>query len=387
MYQFHYLSHYLKRQLNELYISTVILDFGSFALAIFIPIYFFKLGFSARQIIIWYAVHYIFYALLCPLIAKIVAKAGYENSIAVSIPFYAIFLFSAILVGQFSWLFYFAAFLWAFDKSFYWLAYHSDFSRYSQTGSKGEEVGFLRVLIGLTGVVAPAVGGFILAKAGFAALFVVAISFAFLSLIPLLMTREPKIEEDYDFKRFFKVLASKAYRPDVIANMGHGADVIAQAVWPIFLFLIVPDYRDVGILTTAVLFITFVLVLIFGKLSNKPQRAGLIKSTSAGVAFFWFLKTLIYDWSTGFIIHSVYKIFRDAMEVPMQTLFYERPNGNRILEYVVFREVTLSIGKIIVALACFALLFFTDNLIYTFLLAGLFTLFNFFWREKLITPE
>jgi len=383
VYQFHYLSHYLKRQLNELYVSTVILDFGSFALAIFIPIYFFKLGFSIRQIVLWYAVHYIFYALICPLTAKIVSKIGYEKSIAISIPLYAIFLFSVVMIGHLPWLFYFAAFFWAFDKSFYWLAYHADFARYSQAGAKGEEVGYLRVLIGLTGVVAPAIGGFILAKFGFAPLFALTILFAFASLIPLLVTRELKIEEDYDFKRFFKVLASKDYRSDVIANMGHGADVIAQAVWPIFIFSVVADYRDVGILTTAVLFVTFALTLIAGKLSNKPQKTRMIKATSTGVAFSWFLKIFIYDWSTIFVIDSIYKVFRDTLEVPMQTLFYERPNGNRILEYVVFREVVLSIGKIIVALACFTLLFFTDNLIYTFLLAGLFTLFHFFWKERL----
>ncbi|MBU4421848.1 MFS transporter [Candidatus Parcubacteria bacterium] len=381
---FHYLNHHLSRQLNELYVSTVIFAFGQSMILLFIPIYLFQLGYSVQKILLFFTVHYFAYALILPFFGKIISRLGYEASIGWSMPLYAIFLLSLFGISQYPALFYISAIAWATYKSLYWPAFHADFTNNSDSNAMGEEISSLKVIAGVVSILGPTIGGFILMKAGFNTMFIIVVVLSFVSLIPLLKSKEKYEQEPYSIKRVLRKFIMPTYRKDLIANIGTGEDVIAQSVWPIFLLTVLSNYEDVGILTTVTLFIAFIMILVMGKLANKPARTRLIKTTTIILSLAWFARIFSFNWLSIFASDSLYKSSKRTLDVPIQALVYSRSNKKRLLHYLVFREMALSFGKALTAFLGFIVIFLTGNLLYTFAMAGILALFYFYWTDKIL---
>jgi len=351
---------------------------------LFIPIYLYQLGYDAKKILLFFAVHYFIYSIILPFFGKIISRIGYESSIGWSMPLYTIFLVSLFGISQFPILFYISAIAWAIYKSLYWPAFHADFTNYGNIDAVGEEIGSLKVIVGITSILGPTIGGFILMKIGFNALFIIVVALSFISIIPLLISKEKYEKQEYSIKRVLKKFISPLYRNDVIANLGTGEDVIAQSIWPIFLLTIFTNYEDIGILTTISLFIAFIMIIFVGKLANKPTRTRLIKTTTAIVSLAWFARIFSFNWLSLFASDSLYKTSKRTLDVPVQALVYSRPNRKRLLNYLIFREMALSLGKTLTAILGFLVVLFTGEMIFTFALAGVLALFYFYWTDKIL---
>jgi len=383
----HYLSHHLTRQLNELYVSTVIFAFGQSMMLVFVPIFLFEKGFSIAQIILYFSIHYLFYAVLMLPIGKIIAKIGYENSIGWSMPLYGIYIGSLLLIPAYPILLFINAFLWALYKAFYWPAFHADFTKFGDVDARGEEISSLGVLVGMVSIMGPTIGGYVIAQYGFNWMFIITLILSFLSLIPLLKSKEKYKPESFSIKNIVKDFFSKKYRNDMIANLGTGEDIIAQSVWPIFLLTIFTDYKDIGVLTTIALFIAFIIILVMGKLANKPKKTRLIKTTSVFLALSWFFRIFSFNWLSIFASDAVYKISKKSLLVPVQALIYDRPKGKNLLHYLILREIALAVSKGAIGLVAFVVMIITGQVLLTFLLAGVVTFFYFYWGDQIIDDD
>lgn len=382
-----YLNHHLTRQLNELYISTVIFAFSESILLIFVPVYLYKLGYGLTQILLYFGLHYLAYAVLMLVSGKIIARIGYEAAIGWSMPLYACYLASLALLPAHAWLFLISSVLLAIFKSMYWPAFHADFVKFSDSGARGEEVGALKVLVGAASVMGPAIGGFILARFGFSVILSISIVLSLLSLIPLFVSREPRSQEQFWIKNTVMKFFRPKYRNDVIANFGVGEDTIAQAVWPVFMFSVLASYQAIGAVTTAALFVTFVAVLIIGKLADRSPKSRLIKTTSSAVFLSWVIRIFSFNWLSIFASDALYNISKRTLDVPVQAIVYGRPRQDAILSYVIFREIALSLSKALTAILAGALIYFTGQIFLTFALAGALTLFYFYWTDQIAQEQ
>ena len=81
----HYLKHSLRREISELYVSIAIKNFAFSMIAIFEPVYIYKLYGSLSIVLLYYAVAYTLYLFLVPFGAKAAAKYGFEHCIFYSI--------------------------------------------------------------------------------------------------------------------------------------------------------------------------------------------------------------------------------------------------------------------------------------------------------------
>ncbi|MBU1179777.1 MFS transporter [Patescibacteria group bacterium] len=383
---FRYLNHHLTRQLNELYISTVIFGLAQSMIMIFIPIYLYQLGYSLGQILLYFTFHYAAYAILMLITGKIIIKIGYEASIGWSIPLYGIYLASLFLIPTFPILFYISAGAWALHKAMYWPAFHADFTEFGNIKARGEEISSMKVLVGMVSILGPTIGGFILMHSGFTLIFIIVMALSFASLIPLLMSKEKFEPGEFSIKKMVLGFFKSRYRKDIIANLGTGEDVIAQTVWPIFLLTMLANYQDVGVITTIALFVAFLVILIMGKLANRPARTRLIKITSAVVSLSWLVRLFSFNWLSIFASDALYKASKRTLDVPIQALIYSRPK-DRPLYYIIFREIALSLGKVIAALLAYIVIVLTGQMLLTFALAAVLTLFYFYWTDQIASEK
>ena len=353
---------------------------------IFIPIYLYQLGYSLGQILLYFTFHYAAYAILMLITGKIIIKIGYEASIGWSIPLYGIYLASLFLIPTFPILFYISAGAWALHKAMYWPAFHADFTEFGNIKARGEEISSMKVLVGMVSILGPTIGGFILMHSGFTLIFIIVMALSFASLIPLLMSKEKFEPGEFSIKKMVLGFFKSRYRKDIIANLGTGEDVIAQTVWPIFLLTMLANYQDVGVITTIALFVAFLVILIMGKLANRPARTRLIKITSAVVSLSWLVRLFSFNWLSIFASDALYKASKRTLDVPIQALIYSRPK-DRPLYYIIFREIALSLGKVIAALLAYIVIVLTGQMLLTFALAAVLTLFYFYWTDQIASEK
>jgi DHA1 family inner membrane transport protein len=81
----------------------------------------------------------------------------------------------------------------ALAQAFYWTCYHAMFAAIGETSSRGSQVGWRELLIGIAGIVGPAMGGVMLTVAGPWAAFGVAGVIEFAAVVPLLDVVDPPI--------------------------------------------------------------------------------------------------------------------------------------------------------------------------------------------------
>jgi hypothetical protein len=81
----------------------------------------------------------------------------------------------------------------ALAQAFYWTCYHAMFAAIGDAGSRGRQVGWRQLLVGIAGIVGPAMGGILLTVAGPWAAFGAAGAIELAAVVPLIGMIEPPI--------------------------------------------------------------------------------------------------------------------------------------------------------------------------------------------------
>ncbi len=385
MFSSHYFHHTLKRELSELYITTVIRAFAGSMLLIFTPLYFFNLGFSIVEILLFAAISYAVFALSSiTLGAHTVVHFGHERSIALSVPLLLAYNYLLFSLSSTPAYFFLAAVVLGIHNGVYWVAYHSEFAHAQSRGNVGDEIGFSKILIGLAGVVAPAIAGFIITSSGFGAVLITSSIIMVLGLIPILKTPEIWKSGTVSSYAILRMFTDPRYSKDVVGHMASGEDVIASFIWPLFLFFIIPSYQDIGLLTTFATLFTFLLFLWVGKQSNYTNHTRPLISRIGGlITFSWLARLLALTPFSALITDTLYKISAHTLSIPLTALVYQKEKTKEIIEYTAFWMASLSFGKMITALLAALVVYYTHNLVYTFILAALLSLLYFVWSDAI----
>ena len=129
------------------------------------------------------------------------------------------------------------------------------------------------------------------------------------------------------------------------------------------------------------------MILIVGKLANSSARSKLIKTTSVAVALSWIFRVMAFNWISIFISDTLYKASKRTLDVPVTALIYSRPESKKLLTYLIFREIALAVSKGLTALAAFVVIYLTGQILLTFVMAAIFTLFYFYWTDQIIKEK
>ncbi len=370
----HYLPKNLKREVLELYASTIIRNFAISLISIFVPVYFYTLGYSLQWIVFYYAISFTVVFFTVPLGAKLSARFGFEHCMLYSIPVLIVYYLILYFIPSFPFCFFIAAFLLAFYKIIFWPAYHTDFAHYGNKFSRAKEISTLNSLIYLVTVAGPIIGGIILTIFGFKVLFIIVCLILFTSIIPLFTTREifkPKKFGYFDaFKRFFN---PRFYRAR-LALMGNAESIVDTACWPIFMFIVLTNYTSLGLITSGSTVASFFFILFIGKWADKKDRKRMIKISTIIFSLTWLLRFFLKSGIGFFVAKSLAHISWTAISIPMTAIIYDAGCKRGNLKCIIFREMSIYFGRFLMAWGLIGILFFTNSWLVIFSLAAMASL-------------
>lgn len=374
----------VKRQVKELYISTTMVNFALAMVMFWEPIYLYQIGYSLQKIMLFYLVTYVGYILVIPLGAKFAKKYGYETSLLVGTSLYAFFYIALYLIKDYPSLFYIAALIYTWQKTFYWPAYHANFARFSDAREEGREVSAMTVATSLVYIVGPALAGLIISTLGYAVLFVVVSIIFFASNIPHLLTKEEFTPSQFSYGHVYRQLFSRQNRKSLLAYLGFGEEFVVLVIWPIFISIIITNVFDTGLIVALATLVTSIITLYIGRLSDKSVKHRVLALGSAFYSLAWFIRIFVVNATGIFFLDTFSRLGKNTIAVPLTTITYERAKSlksdqhHHIMSNVVFFETSLVLGKLLAIILIYCLLFFIgqDILAFniTFVLAGAMTL-------------
>jgi MFS family permease len=375
-YHWHYFSQNLGQEVKELYWSTALNALALSLVFIFEPVYLFKLGYTISQILWFYVQVYSWYAILIFIGARFSGRFGLKHSIFVSNIFYVCYWILLFLIKDYSVLFFAAPIFFALQKSFYWQAFNADISISSQRKQRGRETGVLLSLIEVAFIIGPFFGGWISEKLGFLVLFITSSCLMISSAYPLFKSSEMYSRHHFHFRNFWKIL--KAQKRNFFSYFGYAEDLMVMSLWPVYLFIVVPDFSNLGVFSMFATLVATVIMLIVGRVSDYSDKPKLLKRYSFFYALTWVFRFLAKGLPLAFIFDSLTKIGKDAVHVPIAAVTFD--NGaedgpDYAIAYGVFYEWSLSIGKIFTALLGILLMNLFNDIYLVFILTGILTMF------------
>ena len=373
---FHLIRFALNKELVEMYIS---MGLRSLALAmggIFIPLYLFKeLGYSFVSVMWFYFIVYGVMALSTPLSAIVSSKLGLKRSILLSVPFSLIFIYLLNSLKYNLVHYSIVAIIEGISLSLFWIAFHTDFANFSDKKNRGKEVGIWFGSSLILSIIGPIVGGFLLKFYGFSFLFGVVSCLLIWSVVPLFFSGEKHVKYKFDIK---KVFLRKNFK-DSWGFISYGIEGISVAIFlPLFVFLILNDYVSLGIVSSIMGFTSVILIPIMGILSDKVGKKPLIKIGALLNFFGWIIVSFVKNFWQIIIVSGFGRLVFIMVDLPFSSFVYDKANKNKnkVVEYLVFREIILFIGRgvILLSVILFVNLFnlgIKESLILSFLITGL----------------
>lgn len=369
----HYFSFNIRTEISELYASTAIADLAIALVLLFEPIFLYQvMSFTVQQVLLFFAVVYALYILFIPFGAKIISRYGYEHGIFFSIPFQIIYWFLLFGAKDNFNLIYFAPVVFAIEKSFFWPSFHSIVARFARDGQRGREFSVLYAIVNLMLIAGPFLGGLLAERFGVRTAFMVASAIYFCSFIPLFRTKEVFTPKIYKFRDTWELY--KSYPTKFLGYLGFGEELIVLTVWPIFIYLVIKDYKDTGAVVTVATLVATILALHIGKITDRNSKRLMIKVGAFFYTLVWFGRLIVNNAFSVFIVDALSRTSKDTVFIPLSTVTYERAEETHILPYAVFFEQSLSIGKFLAAVIGVILFSVTGSFAVLFVVAALFSL-------------
>lgn len=377
----YYFSHHLNREVKEVFWHSLLSGLALSLVFIFEPIYLYSLGYSLPRILWFYAMVYVWYMLLVSLGAKFASHYGYKHSILVSNIFYVIYWIVLFSVKASPMMFFVAPVFFALQKSWFWPAYDAELSLSSARTERGREVGVQQSLLQIGFIAGPIIGGALSQKFGFLALFITAATVLMVSVYPLFKSPEVYSQHEFKLKNLWTMF--RRYPRNFFGYFGYAEDMMVMSLWPIYMFMVVPSFFEIGTISTVATLLGTVIMLYMGRLTDRADKHSLIRWSAVLYGLTWIFRfagsgiggVLGFDIAT--------KTGKNILNVPMLALTFERAGGrggDQAIAYSVFYEFSLSFVKILMCLAAIAILGAGGSILWVFALAGVLTLFYGFLK-------
>ncbi len=378
----HQLRH-LKNELSEIYLNQIIRKIAISLIGIFVPVYLFSLGFPIQVSLIFMFFEYLGIGLFSPLAGYLSSKFGIKHVIGASSLLYLIYFYGLALVDVSTSLYsiYGLSLFFGFANSLYWIGIHSDFVKHSNKLHEGSDSGKLIGLPEIAGVIAPFIGGFVLAYLGYLSLSVIVIFLTILSIVPLFFT--PDSKKPFKMKiSNLKIFAEKSLCPTYF--LWGAAHVFLAVFWPLFIFFSIRDFTQLGITTTIAGAGSAFLILFIGNLSDRYNRSKIIKMGALLSALVWFHRifiTNVYEIAISSFLTGLLFIL---INVPLYANFCDFSKKGNIVGGVIFRELWFTIGRLLVLSVLLIFSLFSPEAFFDmgFVFAGILSLMFLAFRTK-----
>lgn len=370
---FHILKFLQNKELRTVYLTLALRDLALSMIGIFVPLYFIKvLNYSINKTLIFYLIYSVVFGITSPITARISSKIGFKKSILLSIPFYISFYFILNSLKTSSIHFFIPAITIALADSIFWISLHTDFAKASDKRHRGEEVGLMFYSTMFVGLVGPFLGGLILTYYDFITLFWVVNILLLTCVIPLFFSKEVHEKANFSYKYIFK----KTHFKDLLNFIAYGIRLVAEGVlWPVFIFLIINAYLGLGFLITLSAIIGIFAAYNFGKITDTKGKNILLRLGAVFYSVTWFIRSFLKTIFSVSLITLISSILTTMVDIPFTAKTYDKSLKKNLVEYLVFREIALCIGRALIII----LVILLNNMAGGFILTGITTLFHLFF--------
>jgi MFS family permease len=283
----HYHYHLVRIRLSELrrlYWAHTVKELASSLVTIFVPIYLYHLGYGIPAIMGYFLLSSIFWGVTQAPALRFANRIGFNRSMGLSLMIQGLQILMLATLPSAHWPLWSIALVWGVSISLYWTQFRACFARSLSHRRVGPAVGVSSALLMLAYGIAPAIGGAIASWLGISVLYVLTMLCFLAAALPLLTG--PEFMEREPFK--LRDLHWRKVRRDLIANGGSEVDaMVATSVWPLFIFLLIPSYVGVGILSSVAVIASIIIALYVGQRQARKMTgylnngAGVIGLTNA----------------------------------------------------------------------------------------------------------
>lgn len=391
----HFPIHYtLNRELTEFYVSVAINNFAIGLISIFEPIYIFlffrdtlSFGHALSFALFYFAVNAVLQGLLYPFGAKLLSHIGVKHSILLSVPILFLY-FVGLWQIDFLGLFVFALpLLRALQGSFFWPAFHLDFTEFTRRGDRGRQLSYFHVIVSVISAAAPFIGGFVIAELGFPSLFLAVLLLLFVSVVPLFLSPELYNRFPYSWKDAFKSIARAGDKARMVSFAFSAIEGVPAAyIWPLFLFLLAISFESLGLITTATMGLGVLFVIYLGRVidrrgAEKVLRIGVLLSFIT-----WPLRAFVGGILNAFLVQTLNGFMRSTAQFPFGVLYYDwvGESPRERVAKITSRGIAVNVGEGIGLIAFGVLFLFISDLRVAFFIAPflILPLLLFFWKRK-----
>lgn len=343
-------------------------------IGIFIPIYLLTLNYSVSKVLIFFIIYYLA-GLVAAFSAVYIARhIGLQQMLIFRLPFTFVFLLLLYLLKSNDIPLSVIAFLGGWQNSLYWIPLHILFARNTKQKNVGASTGKLFAFPQMASMAGPLLGGFIAVLFGFKILFIFVFLILLVSIVPLLYMEKIKTFFKFELSQGVKLFKKypKYFFAEIFGNIG---DEVEAIIWPIFIYLSLANIAAVGVAGTLLSAGSIVFTLFIGKISDKYNKKQIIKVGAMLLLGVFMLRYFANSELVFYILTILSGFFMVLFWVPYTAKIYSIAKKNTADEFFVFREIPVTISRMIIL--CIALLL-VNNLNLTFLTAGIAYLYFLF---------
>ena len=385
-------------EMNALYVTLGFLAFAEGLISIFVPIFFWNLGFPMWKILLFYFLHSAMFLLFMLTLLPLIKKLSDKMMMFLSIPFLVLYFLGLGTIKALPILFFALPIASAMHTLLFNVGYNIDFSCAADRARIGKEVGIRYVLISILTLAAPFFGGVLIKMAGFQNAFFMGSAILFMSVLPLFFFPDRNMSPNLRMQSIMPFFREPELKPFTLSGIGYAAEtVLSKTIWPLFIFLIIGDIEQFGGIISIGLIVTAIVTYLVGYLSDYGKRRNVITWTSIGNALAWFIRPFILQPPLVVGMHIGGNVVNSGLMVAWTSQYYKiTKTVSDTTAFIISRELLYNAARVIfipilmliayvlptktffalgfILAGCASLLFLTANKTHAHLLTGLMTL-------------
>ena len=345
----HHVRLFEDREVDALSLSLSIVTFADGLISIFVPVYFWSLGFSIAKILLFYLLHSILYVAVSFLLLTIVRRLSDKMMIFLSIPFLILYFVGLSMMRDNGAIFYLLPIASSLHAFFFTIGYNINFSNVVERSEIGKNVGTRAVLNSVMQFGAPLFGGLLIKFSGFSNTFLIGSIVLLVSVIPLFFFPNRNKSSRLTVKSLIPFFKDPELQPFNISGVGYATEVIiSKTIWPLFIFIAVGNIGEFGGIISLGLIVTALITYLVGFLSDYGRRRNVITVTTTGNALLWLIRPFIAQTPLIVGIHVGGNAIYSGLSVAWTSQFYKiTKTVSNATAFIISREVLYNIARVV----------------------------------------
>ncbi|GAC1391673.1 MAG: hypothetical protein NVSMB46_05030 [Candidatus Saccharimonadales bacterium] len=331
-------------ELSELYVSYMLRTFAVSLLMVFVPYYLYQHHYTFSLIFIVFGLFFVTRVLCDVLSGFVIARYGPKHTMVMSCCFQIISALVFITIPQHHWNPLVISMPWGAATSFFFIAFHVEFSKIKHTSHAGKELGYMEILGKIGAIAGPLVGGIAGTIVGPSSIFLLATLVLFGSLWPLFKTSEPIKTRQ---KILFRTFPVEKLQRDIIANIGLGVEnTLCINLWPLYVSIFALSgaiYAQLGALSSSAVFASLITAYGIGKIIDAKHGRRVLRIAAFLNAGIYFIRPLVHSLLPAFAINVSNEAVTTAYRMPFTKGLYGAADdvpGYRILYFMTLESLS-----------------------------------------------